>query len=161
MPEKKADPGLPKIPISINGLDFEEVICDSGASVNVMPWAVFNKVLRWEPLKTSKIHLRFADRSVRRIKGIVHNVQVRIKDSYVLTDFVVLHTGYADHKAPIILGRPFLHTADATIYMGTSEIYLHLSETVIFPFQPFPDPPRRYSGQRRRQGGGPRNRRYD
>jgi hypothetical protein len=37
MLEKKGDPGRPVIPISIGPHTFKEVVCDYGASVNVMP----------------------------------------------------------------------------------------------------------------------------
>jgi hypothetical protein len=44
-----------------------------------------------------------------------------VGQSYVLVDFVVLETG-GDVRAPIILGRPFLSTAKAIIYVNNAKI---------------------------------------
>jgi hypothetical protein len=45
-----------------------------------------------------------------------------IKDHYVLTDFLVIDMG--DEKdPPIVLGRPFLNTTRAIIYIRTCEIH--------------------------------------
>jgi hypothetical protein len=44
-----------------------------------------------------------------------------VGQSYVLVDFVVLETG-GDERAPIILGRHFLSTAKAIIYMDSAKI---------------------------------------
>ena len=37
LPKKKSDPGRPIIPIAIGPHIFQEVVCDFGASVNIMP----------------------------------------------------------------------------------------------------------------------------
>jgi hypothetical protein len=92
---------------------------------------------------------------VRCIEGIADNVCVRIGNSYVPTDFEVLNTGYGN-EAPIILGRPFLHTANTTIFTGTAEIYLHLDTTLRSPFQPHPKPPKRRPCRKNKQAEGHR-----
>ena len=43
-PEKKNDPGCPPISCSIGIQYFDQALCDLGASVSVMPKAVFNKL---------------------------------------------------------------------------------------------------------------------
>jgi len=43
---------------------------------------------------------------------------------YAPADFVVIETGN-DERAPIILGRPFLNTSGAIIYIGTGEVHMH------------------------------------
>lgn len=77
MPDKKVDPGLPVITICIGPHRFEGAICDSDSSVNVMPKVIYTHVLKFEPLKPSKICLKFANQLVRRIKGIADNVCMR------------------------------------------------------------------------------------
>ena len=47
--------------------------------------------------------------------------------SYVPIDFMVLETG-GDVRAPIILGRPFLSTAKAIIYMDSAKIYFTIKD---------------------------------
>jgi hypothetical protein len=67
--------------------------------------------------------------------------------------FMVLDIGYGN-KAPIILGRPFLHTANATIFTGTAKINLHLDVTLRFPFQPHPKPPKCRPWRKNKQAEG-------
>jgi len=78
--------------------------------------------------------LRFVDRSTHWVEGIADNICDRIGHSYVLADFVVLDTGQ-NPNAPIILDRPFLHTSNATIYVGTTKVCFYLDQRIEqFPF---------------------------
>jgi hypothetical protein len=63
------------------------------------------------------------DQSHRFLKGVVRDVPVKIKDHYVLTDFVVIDMGDEEQDPPIVLGRPFLYTTRAIIYIRTGEIH--------------------------------------
>jgi hypothetical protein len=49
LPKKKGDPGRPVIPIAIGAHTFEEAVCDLGASVNIMPRVIYEKI-HGEPL---------------------------------------------------------------------------------------------------------------
>ena len=44
IPPKLKDPGSFTIPCTIGGHHFEKSLCDLGASVNLMPRSVFNKL---------------------------------------------------------------------------------------------------------------------
>jgi hypothetical protein len=44
LPMKKGDPRRPIIPISVGAYTFEEVIYDLGASVNIMPKVIYEKI---------------------------------------------------------------------------------------------------------------------
>ena len=44
LPNKKDDPGRPIIPIPIGPHIFWEAICDFGASVNIMPKVIYDKI---------------------------------------------------------------------------------------------------------------------
>jgi len=57
-------------------------------------------------------------------RGILKNLYVRVGTLYAPADFVVIETD-TDERAPIILGRPFLNTVKAIIYIGTREVHLH------------------------------------
>jgi hypothetical protein len=67
------------------------------------------------------IRLQLADQSLYYPKGIIEDVIIRVGQSYIPIDFVVLETG-GDERAPIILGQPFLNTAKAIIHMDTAKI---------------------------------------
>jgi hypothetical protein len=47
----------------------------------------------------------------------VEDILVKIRDSFMPVDFVVLEMD-AGHQTPLILGRPFLTTTAATIYVA-------------------------------------------
>ena len=69
-------------------------------------------------LKPTNITLSLADRSVKIPKGIVEDVLVKVDKFYYPVDFVVLDTEpitNGPNHVPIILGRPFLATANAII----------------------------------------------
>ena len=109
MPIKKGDLGRLVTSIAIGQQQVDEVICDIGSSANIIPKVIYDNVLQFGPLVHTTMCLRFADRSTRHVEGIVDNVCVCIGHSYVPADFVVLDTG-RNPNAPIIFGRPFLHT---------------------------------------------------
>jgi hypothetical protein len=44
LPEKKGDPGRHVIPIAIGPHIFYEAVCDFGASVNIMPKVIYDKI---------------------------------------------------------------------------------------------------------------------
>ena len=50
---------------------------------------------------------------------LARDILVKIKDDYVPADFIILDIG-ADEDVPLILGRPFLYTKNAVIYVGSS-----------------------------------------
>jgi hypothetical protein len=65
-----------------------------------------------------------ADQSVRFPKEIEKDVIVQIQDRYVPANFMVLDMGVEDEETPIILGRPFLNTTNAVIYIGSRQVHL-------------------------------------
>ncbi|GKA75310.1 reverse transcriptase domain-containing protein, partial [Tanacetum coccineum] len=84
-----------------------------GASVSVMPYSTYT-TLGLEDLIPTNLIIELADRTVKRPKGIVENVQVGIDKFTFLVDFIILDI-LEDFKTPLILGRPFLSTAHAII----------------------------------------------
>jgi hypothetical protein len=61
---------------------------------------------------------------------------VRIQNSFILVDFVVLEMDVC-HKIPLILGRPFLSTTRATIDVTARIIKLNISgKEETFTFKP-------------------------
>ena len=116
-PIKYKDPGSPTIPVNIGGNSIDKSLLDLRASVNLMPYSVYMQLGLGE-LKPTHITLSLADRSVKIPKGIVEDVLVKIDKFYYPVDFVVLDTEPSSSEpshVPIILGRPFLATANAII----------------------------------------------
>ena len=116
-PPKYKDPGCPTISCQIGTHDFSQALLDLGASVNLMPYSVYLQLGLGEIQPTSVV-LQLADRSVKKPRGIVEDVLVQIDKFFYPVDFLVLDTHSVvsmDSKIPIILGRPFLATANALI----------------------------------------------
>ena len=116
-PIKYKDPGSPTISVTIGGNCIDKSLLDLGVSVNLMPYSVY-KQLGLGELKPTNITLSLADRSMKIPKGIVEDVLVKIDKFYYPVDFVVLDTEpmtSETNHVPIILGRPFLATANAII----------------------------------------------
>jgi len=117
--DKKKDLGCPTIDCSIGDQHFNNALCNLGASVSVMPAAIFYK-LNYPTLEPTSMCLQLEDQSVRYPLGIAENIPVNI-EFFVLVDFVVLDM-QPDSKVPIILGRPFLSTTNAHIDVRIGEI---------------------------------------
>ena len=114
---KYKDPGSPIISVNISGTYIDKALLDLGASVNLLPYSVY-KQLGLGELKPTNITLSLVDRSVKIPKGIVEDVLVKVDKFYYPVDFVVLDTepiANGPNHVPIILGRPFLATANAII----------------------------------------------
>ena len=85
-----------------------------------MPKVIYEKILG-DPLLYTNMHLQLVDQSLCYPKGVLEDIVVRVGQSYVPVDFVVLETG-GDVRAPIILDQPFLSTAKAIIYVDSAKI---------------------------------------
>ena len=110
--EKLQDPGVPVIGRTIQNMEFKRVLLDIGASVNILPKLLYDKVslVALEPIK---LELQLADGSVRAPYGRLEDVIVIVGDLAFPVDFIVTDVKIigALCNAPIILGRPFLATA--------------------------------------------------
>ena len=116
-PVKYKDPGSPTISVNIGGTCIDKALLDLGASVNLLPYLVY-KQLGLGELKPTNITLSLADRLVKVPKGIVEDVMVKGDKFYYPVEFVVLDTEpivSGPNHVRIILGRPFLATANAII----------------------------------------------
>ena len=128
-PVKYKDPGSPTISVNIGGTSIDKSLLDLGASVNLLPYSVY-KQLGLGELKPTNITLSLADRLVKIPKGIVEDVFVKVEKFYYPVDFVVLDTepiASGPIHVPIILGRPFLATANAIINYQMESCSSHLA----------------------------------
>ena len=86
LPIKKRDPGAPMITSDIGRMSFTRSLLDTGASINILPKAVFDRHHVRE-LQPFLVELCLADGSVRKPHGLVEDVIVRIEDCYFALDF--------------------------------------------------------------------------
>ena len=101
MPKKKCDPGRHVIPIAIGPHIFQDDVCDFKASVNIMPKVIYDKI-NGDTLLYTNMRLQLAVQSLGYPKGVLEDSIVRVGQSYVPIDFMVLET-CGDVRAPIIL----------------------------------------------------------
>ena len=107
------DPGIFTIPCSIGKYEFKKALCDSRASINLMPLSVVERLSLGELTPTS-ITLQMADRSMAQPEGILEDVLVKVEKFVFPVDFVVMKME-EDTQVPLLLGRPFLATGAALI----------------------------------------------
>ncbi|GJX79653.1 uncharacterized mitochondrial protein-like protein [Tanacetum coccineum] len=131
LPLKEKDPGSFTLPYSINNMHFDKALADLGASVSVMPYSTFTN-LGLGKLAPTKLIIELADKTVKRLEGIVENVSVGIDKFVFPVDFIVLDMP-EDIKFPLILGRPFLSVAHAKIDVFKRKFALRIgNDKIVF-----------------------------
>ncbi|GKF73391.1 reverse transcriptase domain-containing protein, partial [Tanacetum coccineum] len=88
-PKKLGDPGRFLIPCDFLELDECLALADLGASINLMPLSIFEKLNRQDLTKTRMV-LELADRSISTPTGIAEDVFVKVGTFYFPADFVVV-----------------------------------------------------------------------
>ncbi|GKA25055.1 reverse transcriptase domain-containing protein [Tanacetum coccineum] len=128
---KLADPRSFLIPCNFNKVFLYNALADLDASINLMPYSLYAK-LSLKTLKPTKMSVRLADRSLQYPVGIAKNMPVEVGKFTFPADFVILEME-EDSKVPLILGRPFPHTADAVIQVKQKQLNLRVgTERMIF-----------------------------
>ena len=120
---KKDDLGVPTIEHTIGQRIFHKTFYDIGSSVNIMYKVTYEYLFGDEPLFPTYMQLQMADQSIRFLERIAKDVMVRIHDHYAPTNFMVLDMGEEEDDTPNILGRPFLNTTNAIIYVGSGQVH--------------------------------------
>ncbi|XP_062165001.1 uncharacterized protein LOC133871591 [Alnus glutinosa] len=121
---KIKDPSAPTISCIIGDHTIDKALLDLGAGVNLLPYSVYEQLGLGE-LKPMTVVLQLADKSVKKPRGIIEDVIIRVDRFYFLVDFIVLDTEPIPDPArliPVILGHPFLATANACINCKTGEM---------------------------------------
>ena len=89
LPAKIKDRGSFTIPYTIRKYEFKKALCDSGASINLMPYSVVQRLSLGE-LTPTEITLQMADRSMAQPKGVLEDVLVKVGKFIFPVDFVVM-----------------------------------------------------------------------
>ena len=126
VPLKLQDPGSFTIPCVVGNLEFDNCLCDLGASINLMPLSIFKKLGLGE-VKPSSMVLQLADQSFKRPYGKVEDVLVKVDKFIIPVDFVVLDYE-EDKNCPLIFGRPFLNTVRALVDVNEGKLTLRIGD---------------------------------
>ncbi|CAL8993318.1 unnamed protein product, partial [Prunus brigantina] len=115
--------------------EFQKALLDLGASINLMPYHVYEKLNLGE-LQATSVSIQLADRTIRYPKGILEDVLVKVEELILPADFLVLEMEEApihDNQLPLILGRPFMATAGAIIDVKKGTLTMNVfDETIAF-----------------------------
>nr|GEY07695.1 reverse transcriptase domain-containing protein [Tanacetum cinerariifolium] len=129
LPEKLGDPGKFLIPCDFPGVDECLALANLGASINLMPLSVWNK-LSLPELSPTCMTLELADLLISCPVGVSEDVFVKVGTFHFLADFVVVDFD-ADPRVPLILGRSFLKTERALIDVYEGELSLRVGNKAI------------------------------
>nr|GEU41092.1 reverse transcriptase domain-containing protein [Tanacetum cinerariifolium] len=129
LPEKLGGPG--KFLISCDFLRMDEclALADLGASINLIPLSVWNK-LSLPKMSPTCMTLELADRLISRPVGVIEDVFVKVEMFHFLADFVVVDFD-ADPRVPLILWRSFLKIGRALIDVYKGELNLCVGNKAI------------------------------
>ena len=131
------DPGSFTIPCTIGNHEFGKALCDSGASLNLMPLSIVRRLSLGEVTPTT-MSLQLEDISMAQLEGILEDMLVKIGKFIFPMDFVVIDIE-EDKQIPLLLGIPFLATGAAlidvkkrepTLRVGTEEVHFNLNQNL-------------------------------
>ncbi|KAK4726873.1 hypothetical protein R3W88_031790 [Solanum pinnatisectum] len=108
---KREDPGAFIIPCIIGMLKFAKALCDLGASINLMPYAIYKQLSLGEP-KATTMRLLMADRSIRHPVEILYDILI-------------------DVDIPIILRRPFLAIGRALVDVKSGKLKFRVNDNEV------------------------------
>ena len=129
LPAKMKNPGSFTIPCSIGKYEFKKALCDSSASINLMPLSVVHRLSLGE-LTPTAITLQMADRSMAQPEGVLEDVLVKVGKFIFHVDFVIMKIE-EDTQVPLLLGRPFLATGATLIDVKKGELALRVGEEAV------------------------------
>ena len=90
-----------------------KTLCDSGASINLMPLSVVKRLSLGE-LTPTVMTLQMVDRTLAQPECILEDVLIKVGKFIFPVDFVVIDIE-KDKQVPLLLGRPFLATGATLI----------------------------------------------
>ncbi|XP_070004686.1 uncharacterized protein [Nicotiana sylvestris] len=105
---KMEDTKVVKITEHCSTLNFDKSLCDSGASINLVPLSIYrNLENELGKIRSAPISLQLVDQTTIILEGIVEDVLVWVDKFVFPVDFIVVKIE-ENKEIPLILGRPFL-----------------------------------------------------
>ena len=129
LPLKMQDPGSFTISCTIRNFELGKALCDSRASINLMPLFVVKRLILGE-LTPTAMTLQMADRSLAQLEGILEDVLIKVGKFIFPVYFVVIDIE-EDKQVPLLLGRPFLAIGAALIGVKKGELTLRVRDEAV------------------------------
>ncbi|KAG8491703.1 hypothetical protein CXB51_015156 [Gossypium anomalum] len=132
MPVKCKDRGMFAIPCKIGHLGIKKAMCDLGASINVMPYSIYESLNPGFLTKTG-VTIQLADRSIVHPEGVLEDVLVKVNGLIFPADFYVIkmEEDNAPGSSDILLGRPFLSTANTKIDVRSGTLTMEFDGEIV------------------------------
>lgn len=111
---------------TIGMIHFAKALCDLGASINLVSYAIYKQLRLVEP-KATTMRILMEDRSVKHLVGILYDILVKVDQFILPADFVILDCEI-DAKILIILGRPFFVIGRALVDVESRELKFRVNE---------------------------------
>ncbi|KAL1554145.1 hypothetical protein AAHA92_14738 [Salvia divinorum] len=113
------------LPITIGDVRIDQEMCDLGASINVLPLSVYQK-LSGAKMVDTKVVIQLADRSCIHPEGVLENVIVNIHNYLYPADFQVIKMvePMSTGSGGVMLGWPFLRIDKIIIDVSDGTICL-------------------------------------
>ncbi|KAI3801518.1 hypothetical protein L1987_29625 [Smallanthus sonchifolius] len=117
--------GEPIIQAKIGGLKIDQALLDYGASVSILPGSLYDRS-DFGPLQEVDTTVVLADLTRKRARGMIRGIDVQVAEFYYPEYFLVLEyaPNVKEKQARVILGRPFLATANAQINCRENTVLL-------------------------------------
>ena len=118
-------------------MSLVEFLCDSSASINLMPLSMVKRLSLGE-LTPTTMTLQMVDRSMAQPEEILEDVLIKVGKFIFLVDFVVIDIE-EDKQVPLLLSRPFLaigavlidvRKGDLTLRVGEEEVHFNLNQSL-------------------------------
>ncbi|XP_071728272.1 uncharacterized protein [Rutidosis leptorrhynchoides] len=126
IPKKLGDLGKFVFTCKFGESELFNALADLGASINLTPHSLYER-LGLGPLKPTRIKIRLANHSFNTAIGIAEDIMVSIDTLVFPVDFVIIEMK-EDLQVPLILGRPFLVTADTIILVQRNQLSIGVGE---------------------------------
>ncbi|KAL0453550.1 UNVERIFIED_CONTAM: Retrovirus-related Pol polyprotein from transposon.6 [Sesamum latifolium] len=132
LPEKCKDPGMFTLPYIIGNKRIECAVLDLGASINVMPYSIY-QALNLSTLQDTNVIIQLVDRSYVRPMGLVEDVLVKVNDLLFSMDFYILKMGTEglNNSASVLLDRPFMKTAKTKIDVDEGTLSVEIGGEIV------------------------------
>ena len=130
LPKKMQDLRSFTIPYKIGDADMGKALCDSRASINLMPPSVTQRLSLGE-LTPTAITLQMVDKTLGHPEGILEDVLINVGKFLFPVDFVVINIE-EDKQVPLLLRRPILATGAALIDVKKGELTLKVGDEVVY-----------------------------
>nr|KYP46524.1 hypothetical protein KK1_031873 [Cajanus cajan] len=126
LPQKSRDPGSFTLPVTIGNVSVGKALLDLGASINLMPLSMLQRIGEVE-VRPTRMTLQLADRSIKYPHGVVEDLLVKVDKFWFPVDFVVMDME-EDSEVPLILGRPFMKTAKVIIDVDDGKLKVRVQD---------------------------------